>query len=95
MRCPECGSTSNKVVDSRDIFAQTDLRFRRRECNDCGYRWNTSEIPMNVDDALLAVQHSGELQLLTKLRGGIRDAASKLYAAMETLEYLDELEVDK
>ncbi len=42
MRCPQCGSLRDKVVDSRQSKDGTVIR-RRRECIDCGYRFTTYE----------------------------------------------------
>lgn len=41
LRCPECGSPNLGVTDTRGAPAQS-LR-RRRECEDCGYRFTTYE----------------------------------------------------
>jgi transcriptional regulator NrdR family protein len=38
--CPECGSTRNRVIDSRSLDGR---RRRRRECNN-GHRFTTYEI---------------------------------------------------
>ncbi len=42
MKCPQCGSLSDKVIDSRQSKDGTVIR-RRRECLDCGYRFTTYE----------------------------------------------------
>jgi len=42
MRCPECGSFDDKVVDSRTTDAGTAIR-RRRECLTCRRRFTTFE----------------------------------------------------
>lgn len=51
MRCPFCGSTDNKVVDSRPTDDKAAIR-RRRECNECLNRFTTyekvEEMPMLV-----------------------------------------------
>ena len=42
MKCPFCGATDTKVIDSRPSI--DDLRIRRRrECIDCGKRFTTYE----------------------------------------------------
>ena len=42
MKCPFCGATDTKVIDSRPSL--DDLRIRRRrECIDCGKRFTTYE----------------------------------------------------
>ena len=42
MRCPSCGQTESKVVDSRPSEDGSTIR-RRRECLDCGRRFTTYE----------------------------------------------------
>lgn len=42
MRCPECGSPEDKVVDSRSAEDGTVIR-RRRECTACSTRFTTLE----------------------------------------------------
>jgi len=42
MRCPFCGHSDTRVVDSRDIESGESIR-RRRECSSCGQRFSTYE----------------------------------------------------
>ena len=42
MNCPSCNKEDSKVVDSRSIRKGISIR-RRRECNECGYRYTTYE----------------------------------------------------
>ncbi|MHB8760838.1 MAG: transcriptional regulator NrdR [Coriobacteriia bacterium] len=42
MKCPFCGHSETKVVDSRDSDAQDAIR-RRRECLECTKRFTTYE----------------------------------------------------
>jgi transcriptional repressor NrdR len=42
MRCPQCGTTSDRVVDSRESQEGDAIR-RRRECEGCGCRFTTYE----------------------------------------------------
>lgn len=42
MICPECGSDNHRVTNSRD--APHNETRRRRECNQCNFRWTTYEI---------------------------------------------------
>ena len=42
MRCPNCGETETRVVDSRDQDEGATIR-RRRECTNCGTRFTTYE----------------------------------------------------
>lgn len=51
MRCPFCGHSETKVVDSRDSESQDAIR-RRRECLECAKRFTTyerrEEMPLTV-----------------------------------------------
>ena len=42
MRCPRCGHSDTRVVDSR-LVREGDAIRRRRECEDCGGRFTTFE----------------------------------------------------
>ena len=42
MKCPSCSKEDSKVVDSRTIHGGMSIR-RRRECNECEYRYTTYE----------------------------------------------------
>ena len=42
MKCPSCSKEDSKVVDSRSIHSGVSIR-RRRECNECEYRYTTYE----------------------------------------------------
>lgn len=42
MRCPDCGSDDDRVVDSRPSPSGDAIR-RRRECRSCGLRFTTFE----------------------------------------------------
>jgi len=42
MKCPNCNKEDSKVVDSRSIHSGISIR-RRRECNECEYRYTTYE----------------------------------------------------
>lgn len=40
--CQKCGNSNNKIINTRD--SAEGFRVRRRECLNCGFRWNTEEI---------------------------------------------------
>jgi len=42
VRCPHCGNSDDKVIESRTLAAGDAIR-RRRECNNCGYRFTSYE----------------------------------------------------
>jgi len=71
VRCPFCGSTSDRVIDSRPSEDESTVR-RRRACSTCGRRFTTFE---RVEEAPLAILK----------RGGAREPFSlpKLVAGLE------------
>ncbi|HBD94813.1 MAG: transcriptional regulator NrdR [Spirochaetes bacterium GWF1_31_7] len=42
MKCPNCGSTDDRVLESRQIAEGSSIR-RRRVCNSCEYRFTSYE----------------------------------------------------
>lgn len=42
MKCPTCGGEDSHIIKTT---AQDDLIRRSRQCDKCGYRWSTVEIP--------------------------------------------------
>ena len=56
MKCPYCGCTEQKVLDSRAARDEEAIR-RRRECEECGRRFTTFEQPEKPH--LFVVKRSG------------------------------------
>jgi transcriptional repressor NrdR len=54
VRCPSCGGSDTRVVDSRDLDDAASIR-RRRECNVCASRFTTYE---RIESARLTVVKS-------------------------------------
>ena len=87
MRCPQCTSTDDRVVDSRTVEDGASIR-RRRECLGCARRFTTYE---RLEEApLTVVKRSGRKELFdrAKVVAGIRSAAKNRpvpAAAMESL----------
>lgn len=48
MKCPICNSSS-KIVDAR-AYDEKAAKKRRRECLNCGLRWNTIEVEFDWYD---------------------------------------------
>lgn len=91
MRCPNCGTLGkHRVLDTTP--EETSIR-RRRECTNCGYRFNTTEhinagIPM-----LVKSDGSREAFNREKLRAGIRIACAKRpVAAIDIDRLVDDIE---
>src|SRR5574337_805118 len=76
MRCQQCNSTDNKVIESRDV-ADGDAVRRRRECLACGYRFTTYERLERPH--LIVVKRDGTRELFSreKLLGGLQHATEK------------------
>lgn len=76
MKCPYCGHSKHKVVDSRDSREGTAIR-RRRECLDCGRRMTTYEQVELTPLMVLKKDGSRERFDRGKLMGGLLRACEK------------------
>ena len=76
MRCPSCGYSESKVVDSRPSDEFNSIR-RRRECLKCGNRFTTYE--RLGDNPILVVKSDGSSEVFDreKLYRGISIACAK------------------
>ena len=73
MRCPFCGSTRDRVVDSRPSEDETTIR-RRRACAGCNRRFTTFERVEESPLVILKRDGSREPFDLTKLVSGLEKA---------------------
>lgn len=89
MQCPHCHHNSSRVVDSRPTDGGEAIR-RRRECENCGYRFTTFE---RVEQTpLLVIKKNGTREVFNRekiLRGLIR-AAEKRPVTMEQMQQIVE-----
>ena len=85
MRCPYCGFSESKVIDSRPPDESNSIR-RRRECLSCGKRFTTYETVESVP--LVVVKKDGSRQSFdrSKILGGLIKACEKRPVPLETLE---------
>ena len=76
MRCPQCDSDNDKVIDSRSVRNGLGVR-RRRECLACGRRYSTFESV--IPEELKVVKRDGSKEDFNrdKLRYGIVNACYK------------------
>ena len=65
MKCPYCGQTDSKVVDSRPAEDGESIR-RRRECLTCGKRFTTYETVETLP--LIVVKKDGSRQSFERIR---------------------------
>lgn len=89
MKCPFCGHTENKVIDSR-ISKDGKAVRRRRECLGCSKRFTTYEY---VEDVLpMVVKKDGRREQFDrqKILTGIKKACEKRPISMETIDKLVE-----
>lgn len=87
MRCPWCGATEDRVVDSREMEQGEGIR-RRRECISCGRRFTTVE---RVSQAVLwVVKRSAHREPFDrrKVIAGARAACKNRPVEPEQLEAL-------
>ena len=85
MKCPFCGATDTRVVDSR-LVGEGDQVRRRRECVDCSERFTTYEsVELNLPRV---VKHDGRREPFdeAKLRGGMTRALEKRPVSTDALE---------
>jgi len=87
MRCPKCGSSADKVIDSRQSRDSSSIR-RRRECLSCGYRFTTYEEIERSDLRVVKRDRTHEPFDRRKLAASIATALEKRSISLLTLEQL-------
>ena len=91
MKCPKCSSEELSVVDSR---GDGSAIRRRRECQDCQFRFTTFE---RVELSLpLVIKKDGRREPFdtAKLRGGVRRACEKRPVSVEQIDRaVEEIEI--
>lgn len=92
MRCPFCGQTDNKVVDSR-VSKDASVIRRRRECLACHQRFTTYERVEEQETYVIKKDGSREVYDRGKVKKGIMLALQKRPVSVEVVEeFLDRLE---
>ena len=92
MKCPFCGYTESRVIDSRPAEEGASIR-RRRECLACQRRFTTYEVMERLP--LVVVKRDGSRQTFdkNKLIGSMLKACEKRSVALGDLERIaDEIE---
>ena len=87
MRCPNCGSMDDKVLESRTMANGESIR-RRRECLKCSFRFTSYE---RIDEKpFMVVKREGRRQPFdsTKLGKGIERALEKRPVSTTTVEQI-------
>lgn len=92
MKCPYCGYSESKVIDSRATDERERIR-RRRECLNCAKRFTTYEVIETVPVVVVKKDKSREAFDRNKLLNGLLRACEKRPVPLETLERIvDEIE---
>ena len=92
MKCPFCGYTESRVIDSRPAEEGASIR-RRRECLACQKRFTTYEVMERLP--LVVIKRDGSRQTFdkNKLIGSMLKACEKRSVALGDLEKIaDEIE---
>ena len=84
MKCPACGYTDSKVIDSRPVEEGNSIR-RRRECLACQKRFNTFETIESVQIIVIKKNGTKELFDRTKLLSGLLKACQKRPVSAEEI----------
>ena len=89
MRCPFCGWTESKVIDSRAAEEGSTIR-RRRECVSCSRRFTTYEVVEQIP--LMIVKKDGRRTIFerNKIMNGVLRACQKRPISLSTVEELVE-----
>ena len=85
MKCGQCASNDNKVVESRDVAEGEAIR-RRRECLKCGYRFTTYERLERPSLVVIKRDATRELFSRDKLMSGLQHASEKTSLSSLQLE---------
>ena len=94
MKCPYCGYSESKVIDSRPADENSSIR-RRRECLSCGKRFTTYETVESLP--MVVVKKDGGRQSFDrrKVLGGMIRACEKRPVPLAELEKIaEEIEQD-
>ena len=92
MRCPHCGNSDDKVIESRTLAAGDAIR-RRRECIGCGFRFTSYE--RIEDKQFMVIKRDGRREPFDreKIARGVQRALEKRPVSQMSIESLiDEIE---
>ncbi len=85
MKCPNCGSLKDKVIDTRQSKDGTVIR-RRRECLECGFRFTTYE--RFQEEKVLVKKKKGNIEPFNKekIERGIKLASKNRPVSEEQIK---------
>ena len=94
MKCPFCGETNNKVIDSR-LSRDGNVIRRRRECIECSRRFTTYEHIEEIPIMIIKKDGRREVFNREKVGAGMKRACEKRNISINVIEeFIEELEHD-
>lgn len=94
MKCPYCGSTNTRVIDSRPVDENASIR-RRRLCDQCERRFTTYEKVETIPLIIVKKDNTREQYDRTKIEAGILRACHKRPVSVDKItELIDEVETE-
>ncbi|MBE6554122.1 MAG: transcriptional repressor NrdR [Ruminococcaceae bacterium] len=91
MKCPGCGYSESKVIDSRPVPEGNSIR-RRRECLSCQKRFTTFEMIETVQIVVVKKNGGKEMFDKQKLLSGVLKATEK--RPVDAVKLVDEIEAE-
>ena len=85
MKCPICGYTESKVIDSRPTEGSNSIR-RRRECLSCQKRFTTYEVVETLPLMVIKKDNTRQIFDRSKLLAGIMKSCYKCPVSTEQME---------
>ena len=92
MKCPHCHKNSSRVIDSRPTDGGNVIR-RRRQCENCGFRFTTFERVERTP--LLVIKNNGSREEFNRnkiLRGIIRSAEKRPVPMSKMIQIVNRVE---
>ena len=94
MKCPFCGETDSKVIDSRPAEDGSSIR-RRRQCNGCKKRYTTYEKVETIPLIVIKKDNNREPYDRQKIVSGIlRSCHKRPISADQINRLVDEIETE-
>jgi len=94
MRCPVCGCTKDRVLDTRPVDDERSVR-RRRECLNCQHRFTSYEVVEK--DTFNVIKRDGTCETFNrdKIMNGLKKACQKRPLSTRQMSAIvDEIESD-
>ena len=94
MKCPYCGNTDTRVIDSRPAEDGNSIRIRRC-CDECGKRFTTYEKVETIPLIVIKKDNTRQQYDRSKIESGILQACHKLPISTNDIQkMIDEIETE-